>query len=211
MLAALRDRDQSLATAETAVRWRDRGVVGFDLAGPEEGFPVADHVEACRVARDGGIGVTLHAGEGFGPESIRQALELGGAQRLGHGVRIVEDLGEHGAGPVARRVIDDRVPLEVCPTSNVHTGIVDRFERHPIEQLRRSGFAVTLNTDNRLMSGVLPSSELAACIDAFGWGLVDVAALQHTALDAAFVDAATASAVRERLDAAYGTPDGSSP
>lgn len=203
ILAALRHLDQSIPTAEAAVRWRDAGVVGFDLAGPEDGFPVVDHLDACRIAQEGDVAITLHAGEAFGPASIEQAIGIGGATRLGHGVRIIEDVVDGRPGPVAAEVIARRIPLEVCPTSNVHTGIADTLADHPLPGLVAAGFTVTLNTDNRLMSGVTPSSEFAAVAEAFGWGIADFHRVSVAAVDAAFLDDASKEVLRERVHDAY--------
>jgi len=173
-----------------ALRARDRGVpvVGVDLAGPEIGFPASGHADALRRARDGGLHLTLHAGEAVGPPSIADALDQG-AERLGHGVRIVDDLAVDGTpGPVAQRVLAGGVALELCPTSNLHTGVVDHPVDHPVERLRRAGFRITVSTDNRLMSGVTLSGELAVTAATHGWQLEDVRAVTDTAADVAFLD-----------------------
>jgi adenosine deaminase len=147
----------------------------------------------------GGLGVTLHAGEAAGPDSIADALDQG-AQRLGHGVRIVEDLGEGDApGEVAGRVLTGGVTLEVCPTSNVHTGVCPDIASHPIERLRRAGFAVTLNTDNRLMSGVTLTDEVVTCAEVFGWSLTDLEVVTGAAVESAFVTDVERDALRERV------------
>jgi adenosine deaminase len=203
IVCALRHLPNAGEAFAAAARFAGGGVVAVDLAGPEDGFPAADHAAAIAVAREAGLGVTLHAGEAAGPASIADALEQG-AQRLGHGVRIVEDLaGDDAPGPVAQRVLDGRVPLEVCPTSNVHTGVCPDVASHPIERLRRAGFAVTLNTDNRLMSDVTLTSEAVACADAFGWTLDDLEAVTRTAVDAAFVTDAERAVLRDRVAAGY--------
>ena len=181
-------RGDEVVTA--ALRARDRGVpvVGVDLAGPEVGFPASRHAGALRRARDAGLHLTLHAGEAVGPASIADALDQG-AERLGHGVRIVEDLAADGTpGPVAERVLAGGVALELCPTSNLHTGVVDHLADHPVERLRRAGFRITVSTDNRLMSGVSLSGELAATAAGHGWQLEDVRAVTDTAAEVAFVD-----------------------
>lgn len=185
----MRQEDRGVEVVRAALRARDRGVpvVGVDLAGPESGFPAARHAQALRLARDGGLHLTLHAGEAEGPASIADALDHG-AERLGHGVRIVEDLAGDTAGPVATRVLAAGVPLEVCPTSNVHTGVVDHLADHPVDRLRRAGFRVTVSTDNRLMSGVRLSQELAATAASHGWSLDEVRAVTDTAVEAAFLD-----------------------
>ena len=193
-----------------ALRARDRGVpvVGIDLAGPEAGYPAAGHARALRAAVDGGLQLTLHAGEGYGPASVTDALDHG-AQRLGHGVRVIEDVAADGTlGPVAARVHDRQVVLEVCPTSNVHTGVSADVSTHPIGRLHELGFAVTVSTDNRLMSGVTATSELADVAAVFGWGWDEVATVTRTAVEAAFVDAATRERLRQRVERFYEAPDG---
>ena len=173
--SAMRHLDRSLEVAQTAVRWRDQGVVAFDIAGPEDGFPPDDHLLAFQLCHRENFHITIHAGEAYGPRSIWKALQWCGAERLGHGIRIIEDMkededGERRLGRLAHYVRDLRIPLEVCPTSNVNTGVVDSIADHPIDLLTQLRFRVTLNTDNRLMSGVTMSSEMAALVDAFGYG-----------------------------------------
>lgn len=164
IVTALRHDDDSEQVAKAAVRFVGDGVVGFDLAGPEAGFPPDDHLPACKLAREAGLGLTIHAGESDGPESIWRALGRCGAQRLGHGVRIIEDAsvseGEIDVlGGLARSVRDLRIPLEVSIMSNVHTGIASTAAEHPFGALHRAGFEVTINTDNRLMSGTSLAAE----------------------------------------------------
>ena len=155
----MRQAGRSLEVAECAVRWRDAGVVGFDIAGPEEGYRPTRHLDAFDLVRRENFHITIHAGESFGLPSIWEALQFCGAERLGHGVRIVDDITVHDDGSVslgrlAAFVRDRRVPLEMCPTSNVHTGAAASIAEHPFDLLRRLRFRVTVNTDNRLMSGV---------------------------------------------------------
>ncbi len=201
----MRQEDRGDEVVAAALRARDRGVpvVGVDLAGPERGFPAARHAAALRTARAGGLHVTLHAGEADGPASVADALHQG-AERLGHGVRIVEDLAADGApGAVARRVLAAGTPLEVCPTSNVHTGVVHDLGEHPVQALRDAGFTVTLSTDNRLMSGVTLSGELAAVSAAFGWHLDDVAQLTRAAAEAAFLPEQERALLLERVQRGF--------
>ncbi len=189
IVCGMRERGRTLDAAQAAVRWRERGVVGFDIAGPEAGFPPEAHREAFRVARDGGLGLTVHAGEGAGLSSLRGALLDCGAERIGHGVRITDDIADTQPptfGDLAGLVHERRVPLEVCPTSNVHIGLAGSVAEHPFGLLHRLGFNVTVNTDNRLMSGVTVSSEVAAVAAAFDLDLAAVEALQVAAADAAF-------------------------
>lgn len=200
VVCAMRNRNDSEAAARCATRRAHDGVVGFDIAGPEAGFPPIDHLAAFDIARAGGLGVTIHAGEAAGLDSIREALVDCGADRLGHGVRIVDDVdfgddahAEPTLGPVATMVRDRGTCLELCPTSNVHTGAagVTDFAHHPIDRLARAGFAVTVNTDNRLMSDVTVLEEYRRLRDAFGWGAEEFAAANRTAMRSAFCDEAT--------------------
>src|ERR671920_1638734 len=161
-----------------AVQYRDEGVVGFDIAGAEAGFPPTRHLDAFEYLRRENAHFTIHAGEAFGLPSIWEALQWCGADRLGHGVRIVDDitLDEHGEPPLGRLaayVRDKRIALEMCPTSNVHTGAVPSIAEHPIGLLARLRFRVTVNTDNRLMSGTSMPREMTLLAEAFGYGLAD--------------------------------------
>jgi adenosine deaminase len=203
IVCSLRHLGISATAATAAVNAKDQGVVGFDIAGPEAGFPAADHAEAFAIAKAGGLHLTIHAGEAFGLSSIKEALKCG-AERLGHGVRIVDDIiSEHPPtfGPVATMVRERSVCLEVCPTSNIHTAAagVTSLADHPIGQLERDGFAVTVNTDNRLMSNVSLSDEYAGLAAAFGWDAATFARTNATALDAAFCDDQTKQQVNARL------------
>ncbi len=196
--SAMRDADNSLAVAEAAVRWRDRGVVAFDIAGAEDGFPPDDHIRAFQFCQRENFHITVHAGEAYGPRSIWKAVQYCGSERLGHGIRIVEDIeyDEHGEpelGRLAHFLRDRRIPLEICPTSNVNTGVFDSIAEHPIDQLIDLRFRVTVNTDNRLMSGVSMSSEMAALVDAFDYGWDRIAWLTVNAMKSSFLP------FRERL------------
>ena len=190
---ALRHRPDSDRVAALAIEWMDRGVVAFDLAGPEAGYPADDHLVACRSIKERNLGLTIHAGEGDDPHSIWRALARCGASRIGHGVRIVEDTtieaGEIVAvGRLARMVRDHRVPLEVCISSNVHTGVCATAAAHPLGMLYRAGFNLTLNTDNRLMSGISLSDEFALAVDHHGFGPGDLLAVTESAVRAGFGD-----------------------
>jgi adenosine deaminase len=189
LLCAMRQEDRWEEVAGLVVRYRDAGVVGFDLAGPEDGFP-PDRIPAAIALLDrAGAHRTVHAGEAAGVESIRAALDGAHAERLGHGVRIADEVAaDGGLGPVARRVRDEQVTLEVAPSSNVQTGAYPSLAEHPVDRLHRLGFAVTLNTDNRLMGGVSVTSEFAAVAGAFGWSWDDVRTVTERALAAAFLD-----------------------
>jgi len=191
IVTAMRQAAQSLQIAELAVRHRDEGVVGFDIAGPEAGYPPTRHLDAFNLIAHENFHFTIHAGEGFGLPSIWEALQWCGAERLGHGVRIVDDItlrpdGRVTLGRLAAYVRDTRVPLEMCPTSNVHTGAAASIEEHPIDLLRRLRFRVTVNTDNRLMSGITLSTEFATLARAFDLGLDDMEWLTLNAMKSAF-------------------------
>ena len=160
---------------------------GFDIAGPEAGFPPSRHAEAFTLLREALVPVTVHAGEAAGPESIGEALSVGSARRIGHGIRVLDDVddptGTPRFGRIASFVRDNRIPLEVCPTSNVQTGAAPSVSGHPISLLRDLGFAVTVNPDNRLMCGTTASREMALLMDESGWSLAD---LEIATLDAAW-------------------------
>lgn len=190
ILSAMRQAALSETVARVAVELRDEGVCGFDIAGPEDGFPPTEHRRAFQLIQREDFHMTIHAGEAFGLPSIWEAVQFCNAERLGHGVRIVDDITRDGEefrlGLLAHFIRDRRIPLEVCPTSNVHTGAAASIGDHPIELLRQLKFRVTVNTDNRLMSGVTLTSEFAACVDAFGWSLDDVEWLTLNAAKSSF-------------------------
>ena len=168
LLTAMRHAARSQEIAELAVRYRDSGVVGFDIAGAEAGFPPTRHLDAFEYLQRENFHFTIHAGEAFGLPSIWQALQWCGADRLGHGVRIVDDITGTSNDPVLGRlaayVRDKRIPLELCPSSNVQTGAAPSIAEHPIGLLRDLSFRVTVNTDNRLMSGTSLSREMALLV-----------------------------------------------
>ena len=188
--SAMRTAARSMEIAELAVRWRDAGVVGFDIAGAEAGYPPTRHLDAFQLVQRENFHATIHAGEAFGLPSIWEAVQFCGAERLGHGVRLVDDIsGERGdeeLGLLAAYVRDRRIPLELCPTSNVNTGVCSSIEQHPIGMLRRLRFRVTVNTDNRLMSDTSMTNELSQLHEAFGWGLDDFEWLTINAMKSAF-------------------------
>ncbi len=195
---ALRHLHRSAEVAEAAVRWRDDGVVAFDIAGPEDGFPPDDHLEAFQYCQRENFHITIHAGEAYGPRSIWKALQFCGAERLGHGIRIVEDIvtgddGDRTLGRLAHYIRDRRIPLEVCPTSNVNTGVFASVADHPIDMLVQLRFRVTVNTDNRLMSNVSMTSEMAALADTFGYDWARLRWLTVNAMKSSFLP------FRERL------------
>ncbi len=192
LLTAMRHAARSVEVADLAIEFRDRGVCGFDIAGAEAGNPPTRHLDAFQRMQRANMHFTVHAGEAFGLPSIWEALQWCNADRLGHGVRIVDDIvcgtdGSAELGQLAGWVRDTRVPLEMCPTSNVHTGAARSVAEHPIGLLRRLGFRVTVNTDNRLMSGVSMSSELAAVCEAFDYGWADVQWFTINAIKSAFL------------------------
>jgi adenosine deaminase len=188
--SAMRTAALSREIAELAVANRDRGVVGFDIAGAEAGYPPSRHLDAFQYVMRENFHSTIHAGEAFGLPSIHEALQYCGAARLGHGVRIVDDItgapGEEHLGRLAAYVRDQRVCLELCPTSNVNTGVCDSIADHPIGLLRRLRFRVTVNTDNRLMSNTSMSNEMTQLHEAFGWGLNDFEWLTINGMKSAF-------------------------
>jgi len=191
IVTAMRQFARSVEIAELSVRHRDQGVVGFDIAGPEAGFPPSRHLDAFQLIHRANFHVTIHAGEAFGLPSIWEALQWCGAERLGHGVRIVDDIqagadGQLTMGRLATYVRDRRVPLEMCPTSNVHTGAVASLGDHPIDLLRRLRFRVTVNTDNRLMSDVTLSSEFETLTRVFDFGLDEMQWLTLNAMKSSF-------------------------
>src|SRR6266508_4013700 len=187
---AMRTAARSLEIAELAVRFRDAGVVGFDIAGAEAGFPPTRHLDAFQYVMRENFHSTIHAGEAFGLPSIWEAVQWCGAERLGHGVRIVDDItgrqGEEQLGRLAAYIRDRRIPLELCPTSNVGTGVCASIADHPIGMLRRLRFRVTVNTDNRLMSATSMTNEMIQLHDAFAWGLDDLEWLTINAMKSAF-------------------------
>jgi adenosine deaminase len=188
LATAMRHAARSSEIAELAVRYRDRGVVGFDIAGAEAGFPPTRHLDAFEYLRRENYHFTIHAGEAFGLPSIWEALQWCGADRLGHGVRIVDDIGPGGKlGRLAQYVRDKRIPLEMCPSSNVQTGAAPSIAEHPIGQLRQLSFRVTVNTDNRLMSGTSMTREMTLLAEAFDYSWTDLQWFTINAMKSAFI------------------------
>jgi adenosine deaminase len=192
LLTAMRHAARSMEIAELAVRYRDDGVVGFDIAGAEAGHPPTRHLDAFEYLQRENAHFTIHAGEGFGLPSIWQAIQWCGADRLGHGVRIIDDItvgadGEATLGRLAAYVRGKRIPLEMAPTSNVMTGAATSIEEHPIGLLRRLHFRVTVNTDNRLMSGTSMTREFVQLHEAFGYDLDDFRWFTVNAMKSAFI------------------------
>ena len=181
ILTAMRHADRGDEIAALSLTNRDRGVVGFDIAGAEEGFPPSRLASAFATLRDADFPVTIHAGEAAGLDSIAEAVHLGAACRIGHGVRIVDDItfpadgaGEPELGLLAHWVRDRQIPLEMCPSSNVQTGAARSIAEHPITALKVLGFAVTINPDNRLMSGTTLTREMTLLADEAGWTLEEL-------------------------------------
>jgi adenosine deaminase len=192
IICAMRNMNVSLEMAELAVDFRARGVVGFDLAGEEGGFPPKKHVEAFHYIQRENFNITVHAGEGFGKESIWQAIQYCGAHRIGHGTRLIDDIavadgGVVKLGDLAQYVLDKRIPLEICLLSNVHTGATPSLEQHPFKILYQEKFRVTLNTDNRLMSNTSMTREFEAAAQTFGLTLDDFEKITINAMKSAFL------------------------
>ncbi|MEU1184680.1 adenosine deaminase [Streptomyces sp. NPDC005820] len=187
LLCGMRMFDRVREAADLAVAYRDAGVVGFDIAGAEDGFPPADHLDAFEHLRRESVPFTIHAGEAHGLPSIHQALQVCGAQRIGHGVRITEDIVDGKLGRLAGWVRDRRIALEMCPTSNLQTGAATSIAEHPITELKDLGFRVTVNTDNRLVSGTTMTREMALLVEQAGWGVEDLRTVTVNALKSAFI------------------------
>ncbi|GAA1926076.1 adenosine deaminase [Nocardioides lentus] len=192
LLTAMRHQARSKEIAELAVSWRDDGVAGFDIAGAEAGHPPTRHLDAFEYLARENAHFTIHAGEAFGLPSIWQAIQWCGADRLGHGVRIVDDITVHEDGSVelgglASYVRDNRIPLEMCPASNVQTGAAASIAEHPIGLLRDLRFRVTVNTDNRLMSRTSMTDEMWSLVEAFGYSAADLRWFTINAMKSAFL------------------------
>ncbi|GGX75693.1 adenosine deaminase 2 [Streptomyces minutiscleroticus] len=187
LLCGMRMFDRTREIADLAVAHRDAGVVGFDIAGAEDGFPPAAHLAAFEHLRLENVPFTIHAGEAHGLPSIHQALQVCGAQRIGHGVRLADDIADGKLGRLAGWVRDRRVALEMCPTSNLQTGAAESVATHPITLLRDLGFRVTVNTDNRLVSGTTMTREMSLLVEEAGWTLDDLRTVTVNALKSAFI------------------------
>jgi adenosine deaminase len=198
LLDALRQHARSLEIAQLAVRHRDQGVAGFDIAGPEAGYPPSRHLDAFDYLHRESMHITIHAGEAFGLPSIWEAIQVCGTDRLGHGVRIIDDITVLGGtdqqgrpaarlGRLAGWVRDQRIPLEMCPSSNVQTGAASEIASHPVSLLKDLRFRVTVNTDNRLMSGTSMTREFTLLCEQAGWSLTDLRWVTINALKSAFI------------------------
>lgn len=193
ILCGMRNMKNTLEIAELAVNFRKQGVIGFDLAGEEGGYPPKKHIDAFQFIQRANFNITIHAGEAFGKESIWQAIQWCGAHRIGHATHLIEDfiLDKEGSvvgfGDLAQYVLDKRIPLEICLLSNVHTGAVDKIENHPFGLLFKEKFRVTLNTDDRLMSDTTMSKEFLVAIDVFNLNLEDLEKLTINSMKSAFI------------------------
>ncbi|WP_323791260.1 adenosine deaminase [Nocardioides sp.] len=192
LLTAMRHQARSMEIAELSIAWRERGVAGFDIAGAEAGYPPTRHLDAFEYLQRENSHFTIHAGEAFGLPSIWQALQWCGADRLGHGVRIIDDVtvnddGTVELGRLAAYVRDQRIPLELCPASNIQTGAASSIAEHPIGLLTKLRFRVTVNTDNRLMSGTSMTDEMMSLVEAFGYGFDDLQWFTVNAMKSAFL------------------------
>ena len=213
IVCAMRNEPEHLSVqlVELALGYREEGCVGFDLAGEEAGHPAKTHVRAFQLAKRENFTITIHAGESFGPESIWQALQYCGAHRIGHGTRLVEDFVIYDnkiikLGTLAQYVLDQRIPLEVCLSSNVHTGATASLAEHPFPLFLEKGFRVTLNTDNRLMSHTTMSEEYALAVQQFGCGLDTLERLSINGMKSAFAHYdERCRIIFERIKTGFGT------
>jgi adenosine deaminase len=192
IICAMRNMNVSLEMAELAVDFRERGVVGFDIAGEEGGHPPKKHIDAFHYIQRENFNITIHAGEGYGKESIWQAIQYCGAHRIGHGTRLIDDIAVVDGkavklGDLAQYVLDKRIPLEICLISNVHTGATPSLAEHPFKIFYQEKFRVTLNTDNRLMSDTTLTKEFQAAANTFGLSLDDFERLTINAMKSAFL------------------------
>lgn len=191
LLCALRQNQNAQLVAEKVVKYRDQRVVGFDIAGPEDGFPPTNQLETFEYLRKENAHFTIHAGEAYGLPSIWEAIQRCGTERIGHGVRIIDDIdfkvNPPKLGRLSSYVRDRRIPLELCPTSNLQTGAAKTYKEHPIGTLAKLRFRVTLNTDNRLMSRTSMTHEMNQCVKSFGWTFLDLQRVTVNALKSAFI------------------------
>lgn len=191
LLCGMRQNNKSQETAAAVIKYRNKGVVGFDIAGPEDGFPPTNQLSTFEYLRKENAHFTIHAGEAYGLPSIWEAIQICGAERLGHGVRIIDDIDFSSSTPklgaLASYIRDRRIPLELCPTSNLQTGAVKTYSEHPIGKLAKLRFRVTLNTDNRLMSNTSMSNEMTQCVKSFDWKFADLQRVTVNALKSSFI------------------------
>jgi adenosine deaminase len=202
LLTAMRQAEPSRDIAELTLRYRREGVAGFDIAGPEKGYPPSRFLESFQLLRRQSAYYTIHAGEADGCESIWEAVQVCAANRIGHGVAIIEDI-QHGTlSDFAAYVRNERIPLEMCPSSNVQTGAVSSIAEHPIHSLDRLGFRVTVNPDNRLMSATSMTREFALLADAFDYTFADVGRLSINTAKSAFAPYEVRRALVQSITAA---------
>ncbi len=193
ILCGMRNMKNTLEMAELAVNFRRNGVVGFDLAGEEGGYPPKKHLDAFQFIKRENFNITIHAGEAFGKESIWQAIQICGAHRIGHATRLIEDMVFDAQGNIvalgqlAQYILDTRLPLEINLLSNVHTGAIDKLENHPFIKLYNEKFRVFLNTDDRLMSDTTLTKEYSIASEMFGLTLDDVEKLNINAMKSSFI------------------------
>jgi len=194
ILCALRNQEITISTevAKLAVAYRSHGVVGFDLAGDESGHPPKRHLEAFQYIRNQNFNITIHAGEGFGLESIWQAIQVCGSHRIGHGTRLIDDMTINGTkiekmGSLAHFIQDRRIPIEMCLSSNVGTGAAQDFATHPFHTFFRNNFRVFLSVDNRLMSDTTLSKEMEIAVAHYGLTLRDLEKVTVNAMKSAFI------------------------
>lgn len=191
LLCGMRQSNRSMEAAKAVVKYRDQGVAGFDIAGPEDGFPPVNQLQEFEYLRKENAHFTIHAGEAFGLPSIWQAVQICGAERLGHGVRIIDDVdftsGKPKLGLLSSYIKDRRIALELCPTSNLQTGVAKTYAEHPIGQLFNLKFQVTLNTDNRLMSNTSMTNEMQQCVNAFSWKFSELELVTINAMESSFI------------------------
>lgn len=193
ILCAMRNMKNSLEIAELSSNYKNLGVVGFDLAGEEGGYPPKKHIDAFQFIKRENFNITIHAGEAFGKESIWQAIQFCGAHRIGHATRLVEDItfdkesNVVGLGELAQYVLDKRIPLEICLLSNVHTGAVDKIENHPFLHFYKQKFRVFLNTDDRLMSNTTLTKEYLTASEVFDISFDDIEKLNLNAMKSSFL------------------------
>lgn len=193
ILCGMRNMKNTLDIAELSVNFRNQGVVGFDLAGEEGGYPPKRHLDAFQFIQRANFNITIHAGEAFGKESIWQAIQWCGAHRIGHATHLKEDFTYDKDGNViafgelAQYILDKRIPLEICLLSNVHTGAVDKIENHPFGTLFKEKFRVTINTDDRLMSDTTMTNEFLLAIKYFNLTLDDIEKITINSMKSAFI------------------------
>jgi adenosine deaminase len=206
LVTAMRQGEPTREIAELALRYRRDSVAGFDIAGPEKGYPPSRFAESFQLLRRNNGYYTIHAGEADGCQSIWEAVQVCSANRIGHGVAIIEDiqhdqLGNEVLGDFAAYVLNEQVPFEMCPSSNVQTGAVASFAEHPIHRLDRLGFCVTVNPDNRLMSATSLTREFALLAEVFNYTLSDVRRLGINAAKSAFAPYEVRQALVQRIAA----------